>query len=127
MSEVRRVREMEELIGLQATAIQALQQAAQALQIALQALEKAMADKGDQQKIVFVPQPNPLGSPYNPNPYPFIPYVGDQPNFGGQSWIWSTGGLGSNVNGLCETVTNTSKAVNSLVNNCAEWPIGSTK
>jgi capsule polysaccharide export protein KpsE/RkpR len=59
MSEVKRVREMEELIGLQANAIQALQQAAQALQIALQALEKARADKGEQQKIIFVPQPAP--------------------------------------------------------------------
>jgi hypothetical protein len=63
MSEVKRVREMEELIGLQANAIQALQQAAQALQIALQALEKARADKGEQQKIIFVPQPAPPAPP----------------------------------------------------------------
>jgi type II secretory pathway pseudopilin PulG len=134
MSEVKRVREMEELIGLQATAIQALQQAAQALQIALQALEKAMADKGDQQKIVFVPQPNPLGNiPYNPTPYQYTPYIGDAPNWGGDSgltgtWInTSESGLNSAIGGLCATVMNTSKAVNSLVHNCAEWPIGSTK
>jgi hypothetical protein len=109
MSEVRRVREMEELIGL----------AAQALQIALQALEKAMADKGDQQKIVFVPQPNPLGNiPYNPSPYPYTPYVGDMPNWGGDSGLSGTGtwvntsesGLNSAIGGLCATVTNIAKA-----------------
>jgi hypothetical protein len=117
MSEAKRVREMEGLIELQANAITALQQAAQALQIALQALEKAMADKGDQQKIVFVPAPptnnlNPI-SPYNPG------YYSTWGSNTGQAWC-NSGSLGNMVGGLCATITNTAKSVNNL---CGYHPI----
>ena len=103
MSEPKRVREMEELIGLQAQAIQALQQAAQALQIALQALERAMADKGEQQKIVFVPQPFPA-----PSPSPYNPMIGG-------TWNGTLISEGIPYSGVVSTITNTSKSFGELV------------
>src|SRR5208337_2457707 len=101
------VRNLEELIGLQAQAIIALQQAAQALQIALQALEKAMAEKGDQQKIVFVQQPAPISNPNPSYPYPYT-YMGpvSVPNWTSNEMIT----VGTNaVGGLVNTLTNTAK------------------
>jgi len=104
------VRNLEELVSLQAQAIIALQQAAQALQIALQALEKAMAEKGDQQKIVFVPQPAPIS---NPNPF----YQDMALYNSGSNWI-SDGMItveANAVGGLVNTITNTAKTFNGIV------------
>jgi hypothetical protein len=52
-------KDVNELLELQDRAIQALQQATLALQIALQALQDSRVEKGDQQKMVFVPVPAP--------------------------------------------------------------------
>jgi len=79
-----RVKNLEELVELQAKAIEALQQAAGALRIALEVIQKSHAEKGTQEKIVFVPQP----SVPQPNPIPYTPYVGDFPN----PWGTATGG-----------------------------------
>jgi len=67
-------KDVNELLELQDRAIQALQQATLALQIALQALQDSRVEKGDQQKMVFVPVPSlPVDStPYVPYTPPFI-------------------------------------------------------
>jgi hypothetical protein len=76
-------KDVNELLELQDRAIQALQQATLALQIALQALQDSRVEKGDQQKMVFVPVPAPAEKvPYVPyvqpfSPYKTLPYVGD--------------------------------------------------
>jgi hypothetical protein len=70
-----RMKDLEELVGLQAKAIEALQQAVGALRIALEVIQKSHAEKGTQEKIVFVP--GAPATPYNPpTPVP-QPYFGE--------------------------------------------------
>lgn len=69
---IRVNKDVEELLELQDRAIQALQQATLALQIALQALQDSRTEKGDQQKMVFVPVPAPAE---NASYVPYVPYV----------------------------------------------------
>lgn len=70
--QIRVQKDVNELLELQDRAIQALQQATLALQIALQALQDSRVEKGDQQKMVFVPVPS---SPQVPTPYFSQPYA----------------------------------------------------
>ncbi len=68
MAQIRIPKDVDELLALQDRAIQALQQATLALQIALQALQDSRIEKGDQQRMTFVPVPN--AGPYiMPAPY----------------------------------------------------------
>jgi hypothetical protein len=70
---IRVQKDVNELLELQDRAIQAQQQATLALQIALQALQDSRVEKGDQQKMVFVPVQE--KAPYNsPENSPFTPY-----------------------------------------------------
>jgi hypothetical protein len=80
VGQIRIPKDVDELLELQDRAIQALQQATLALQIALQALQDSRVEKGDQQKMTFVPVPtNPFVQPYY-TPVPNVPYImGDFP------------------------------------------------
>jgi len=68
---VARLKDLEELVELQAKAIEALQQAAGALKIALEVIQKAPAEKGSQEKIVFVQPTIPTPVP-DPNPQIYL-------------------------------------------------------
>jgi hypothetical protein len=88
-----RMKNLEELVELQAKAIEALQQAAGALRIALEVIQKSYAEKGTQEKIIFVPQPAlpaPVIGPYVPAPQP---YFGDPLPTSGTQWGNVQGGL----------------------------------
>jgi hypothetical protein len=93
--EIRRMREMEELIGLQDRAIQALQQATVALNLALQALQRSMDEKGQQNHFTFEPQyipklpilPIPSGPLYGYGGTIPSPYSGIQPMVGSTVYI----------------------------------------
>lgn len=120
-----RLKDLEELVELQAKAIEALQHAAGALKIALEVIQKAHAEKGSQEKIVFVqptiptPQPNPY-TPYIPTPQP---YFGDPPP------MWGTGTIGGSqyqggINGsggLQTYAQNAQTALQNVSANLVDW------
>jgi hypothetical protein len=68
MAKIKIAKDVDELLAMQDRAIKALEQAALALQIALQVLQDSKNEKGDQQKMVFVPGPTP-GPTTLPMPY----------------------------------------------------------
>jgi hypothetical protein len=95
VGQIRIPKDVDELLELQDRAIQALQQATLALQIALQALQDSRVEKGDQQKMTFVPVPtNPFAQPYTvpvPNSVPYTTIIGGFPGV-----ITTTGVSGMN-------------------------------
>jgi hypothetical protein len=115
------VKDLEELVELQARAIEALQQAAGALRIALEVIQKSHAEKGTQEKIVFVPQPA-LPAPATG---PYVPAT--QPYFGGSTenpWGTAAGGIqwnGSAPGGLAYYVQNAQTALQNVQSNLTNW------
>jgi hypothetical protein len=94
VAKIKIAKDVDELLAMQDRAIKALEQAALALQIALQVLQDSKNEKGDQQKMVFVPVPTQVPTPVpTPGPMPVpMPYI--SPSIPGvedwgayQSWI----------------------------------------
>ena len=114
---------VDELLELQDKAIQALQQATLALQIALQALQDSRNEKGEQQKMVFVPVTGgntpPNGFPNIPSLQPLsFPYVGDTPGLG-QTWSVKYGeAKGGLYFSAQDAVQNAINTVQTVSNSC---------